>query len=377
MKRSKQTECECTCEGCAGGDCSQCSNAECKDSNCKDCPMQDEENSIKIGERRALLARMGGEVRSLGADVVRALAKETQDALKTIMQTRAACYALMQYLCYMRYDEFPDGIYTSLYECYACCGLCIDLIGSESNLSSAAQALCAAACDECSSACTGTLDVMLQACISLCAACGVVGAEGRAARMAGDEVRACKIEFRKAEDGHIKGYPILFSTLSEDLGGFRERILPDAIQFADDLKADFNHNPDYILGRTLAGTLKVSTDARGAFMDADPPDTTWARDLKVSIDRGDIDQGSFSFRVLPGGQQITEENGQQVRTLSKILVRRVSVVSDPAYTKTSIEVRSKGQGEINAAGHAAPPATAVSGVLNVLRRRADLALVEG
>lgn len=166
-----------------------------------------------------------------------------------------------------------------------------------------------------------------------------------------DEVRTCRIEVRGQTDGHIKGYPILFNVLSEDLGGFRERILPDAIQFADDLKADFNHNPDYILGRTCAGTLKVSTDARGVFMDVDPPATSWARDLMASVKRGDIDQGSFSFRVLPGGQQITEESGQQVRTLSKILVRRVSVVSDPAYTKTSIEVRSR---KLSHAGGGAP-----------------------
>ncbi|MGD0869058.1 MAG: HK97 family phage prohead protease [Bryobacteraceae bacterium] len=331
-----------------------------------------------IEERRALLARMGGEVRTLSADVVRSLAKETQDSLQVIRQTQAACYALMSYLCYMPYDSFPDGVYAALYECWTCCGLCVDLIGRESNLSPAGQALCAAACSECVSVCTGTADVILQACVSLCGdavkACGSgSGDEGRAARNAGDETRACKIEFRKAEDGHIKGYPILFNALSEDLGGFRERILPDAIQFADDLKADFNHNPDYILGRTLAGTLKVSTDARGAFMDADPPDTTWARDLKVSIDRGDIDQGSFSFRVLPGGQQISEENGQQVRTLSKILVRRVSVVSDPAYTKTSIEVRSK-QGDQIAAGQAAPPAPIQSGGvgLDLLRRKLEL-----
>src|ERR1039458_9213802 len=90
-----------------------------------------------------------------------------------------------------------------------------------------------------------------------------------------EEIRSCRLEVREQADGHIKGYPILFNRLSEDLGGFRERILPDAIQFADDLKADFNHNPDCILGRTRAGTLKVSTDARGVFMDVDPPATSW------------------------------------------------------------------------------------------------------
>src|ERR1017187_4315803 len=178
-----------------------------------------------------------------------------------------------------------------------------------------------------------------------------------------DEIRSCRLEVREQADGHIKGYPILFNSLSEDLGGFRERILPDAIQFADDLAADFNHNPDYILGRVRAGTMKVSTDARGVYMDVNPPDTTWARDLKVSIKRGDIDKGSFGFRVLPGGQQITEENGEQVRTLSKILVRRLSVVSDPAYTKTSIEVRHAG-------GPGAPHTGTVP--LEVLRRKQDL-----
>jgi hypothetical protein len=255
----------------------------------------------------------------------------------------------MYYLCYMPYDSFPDNVYSSLYECFQCSDLCVTLIGRESALSSAAHELCASACRESASVCTGSDDPILQACVAVCGqtadACDSMAAAGesdgeRAARKAGDEVRSCKFEVRSSDDGHIKGYPIIFNTLSQDLGGFRERILPTAVQFDDDLKADFNHNPDFILGRSAAGTLKVSADSKGVYMDAEPPDTTWARDLKVSINRGDIDQGSFSFRILPGGQQISEENGQQVRTLSKILVRRVSVVSDPAYLGTSIQVRS-------------------------------------
>jgi hypothetical protein len=186
-----------------------------------------------------------------------------------------------------------------------------------------------------------------------------------------DEVRACNLQVREQADGHIKGYPIVFNRLSEDLGGFRERILPDAVTLDGDVKADFNHNPDYIIGRAKAGTLKVSIDSNGVYMDATPPDTTWARDLRESIRRGDITQGSFSFRVLPGGQQITEENGQQVRTLSKILVRRVSVVSDPAYTATAIEARSRGGKPFSASG-VAPKQVRTVAPLEVYKRRQAL-----
>lgn len=154
-----------------------------------------------------------------------------------------------------------------------------------------------------------------------------------------DEIRSTNFEARSSSDGHIIGYPIRFNELSEDLGGLRERILPGAIQFDTDVRCDFNHDANCILGRQSAGTLKLSIDDKGVFMDADPPDTTWARDLLVSIRRADITSGSFAFRTLPGGERVAQENGQTIRTLSKILVRKVSVCSDPAYVGTAVEVR--------------------------------------
>jgi HK97 family phage prohead protease len=183
----------------------------------------------------------------------------------------------------------------------------------------------------------------------------------------GDESRSFKGAIRSTGEGRkVIGYPIIFNELSQGLG-VRERILPDAVTFDDDVRADFNHNPDRILGRRAAGTLKLSIDAKGVRMEATPPDATWADDLLVSIRRGDIDQGSFAFCVLPGGQTFTEENGEQVRNLTKILVHRVSVVSDPAYTKTSIEVR-------NGAGRGvAPPAPrAQTAPMELLRRKQSL-----
>jgi len=196
----------------------------------------------------------------------------------------------------------------------------------------------------------------------------------------GLEERTCKREMRSEGDGRkIIGYPIVFNELSQDLGGFRERILPDAVRFTDDVRADFNHSPDFILGRRNAGTLDLSIDATGVRMDVTAPETTWATDLLASMKRGDIDQGSFAFRVAPNGQTWTKEGGENIRTLTSIIVSRVSVVSDPAYVQTSMQVRSSiakraatpapdVPKESDAAGLAAPPAT------DLLMRELELSL---
>lgn len=192
------------------------------------------------------------------------------------------------------------------------------------------------------------------------------------------EIRQFKPEVR--EDGGVRkitGRPIVFNSLSEDLGGFREIIAPGAIEFSDDLRADFGHDSKYILGTRSKGTLAVTVDESGVSMEAIPPDTQWARDLMVSVERGDIEQGSFAFDVLPGGQKWTREGKQDIRTLTKILVSRLTVTANPAYTDTSIQVRSAAEvaAEIPAqeesAGQAAPPAQSGGVGIDLLRRMQD------
>ena len=139
----------------------------------------------------------------------------------------------------------------------------------------------------------------------------------------------------------IKGYAAVFNKLSEDLGGFREQVAPGAFKNTiakDDIRALFNHDPNYVLGRTKNGTLKLTEDDKGLAIEIEPPDTQWARDLQESIRRGDISQMSFGFIALK--DEWKEEKGKTpVRTLIENWLRDVSPVTFPAYPQTSVKVR--------------------------------------
>jgi uncharacterized protein len=128
----------------------------------------------------------------------------------------------------------------------------------------------------------------------------------------------------------------------EDLGGFREKIAPGAfkrsLENGADVRALLNHDSNYVLGRNKSGTLFLSEDERGLKIEITPPDTQWARDLMVSMERGDIDQMSFGFYTISDDWET--KDGENIRTLREVELFDVSVVTYPAYTATSANVRS-------------------------------------
>jgi len=162
------------------------------------------------------------------------------------------------------------------------------------------------------------------------------------------EIRSFKIELRA--DGvtppRIEGYAATFNALSEDMG-FREMIEPGFFDdvLADDARALFNHDRNFVLGRKSNGTLSMGQDATGLRVEIDPPQTQLINDLVISpMKRGDINQMSFAFTVKPNGDDWREEGGQLIRVLKKggaLRLYDVSVVTEPAYPQTSAQVRSK------------------------------------
>jgi HK97 family phage prohead protease len=148
----------------------------------------------------------------------------------------------------------------------------------------------------------------------------------------------------RAIDGSIpkiEGYAAIFDSLSEEMFGFREKIAKGA--FADSIRKDdirmlWNHDPNFVLGRTKARTLELSEDSKGLFYRGIPPNTQWARDLMESIKRGDVNQSSFGFIIQ---KESWDKNAKPcVRTLDEVQLFDVSPVTYPAYKNTEVYVRS-------------------------------------
>lgn len=172
--------------------------------------------------------------------------------------------------------------------------------------------------------------------------------------MTTNERRCAPTEFevcaRKGDSGGVvvEGHAAVFERLSQNLGGFVERIAPTAFDRSlgdnPDVRALINHDPSMLLGRTRSGTLRLSKDSAGLFYEIDMPDRQDARDLLVSMDRGDISHSSFAFYVMPNGDEWGQtDQGMPLRTLTALSIHNgdVSPVTYPAYEDTDSGVAGR------------------------------------
>lgn len=143
----------------------------------------------------------------------------------------------------------------------------------------------------------------------------------------------------------LGGYALKYNKMSQNLGGFVERVAPGSLtktlSDGGDVLARFQHEDSYLLGRTSAGTLRLASDDTGLDYSVDLPDTSYAHDLAALAQRGDVRHSSFAFRVLPGGDDWSvTESDFPVRTITEMQLLDVAPVVNPAYMDTSSGLRS-------------------------------------
>ena len=146
---------------------------------------------------------------------------------------------------------------------------------------------------------------------------------------------------RPDEEFTVRGYAGVFGVLSHDMGGFRimldEHSMDDVLETDPDVHFVWDHDTRYVGARTENGTLKLSADATGLFMDAQVGKYSWAKDLKLALDRGDINQGSISIHI---GEDEWSVNGDDevIRTVTKVDgLHDVTVTAQGAFPQTSLE----------------------------------------
>ncbi len=154
-----------------------------------------------------------------------------------------------------------------------------------------------------------------------------------------------EIRAQKGEKGTVlTGYAAKFDRLSQDLGGFVEKIDKKAFERClqrCDVRALKNHDPAMLLGRTKSGTMELSTDDEGLRYVITLPDTQIGRDLVTEIERGDIDGSSFSFTTEPDGDSWDDSTDPPTRTLMNIRdLFDVGPVVYPAYLDTEASMAS-------------------------------------
>lgn len=143
----------------------------------------------------------------------------------------------------------------------------------------------------------------------------------------------------------VAGHAAVFNRTSHDLGGFREIVAPGAFSAALDADPDvhllWDHDTSLVLGRTRNKTLELRQDPLGLHFWARVAPTSYAEDLRVLMERGDVDQASFAFTVEEDDWTADEETGDVTRTIRSVgELFDVTITAKGAYPTTDASLRT-------------------------------------
>ncbi|MGA1074150.1 MAG: HK97 family phage prohead protease [Ilumatobacteraceae bacterium] len=170
--------------------------------------------------------------------------------------------------------------------------------------------------------------------------------------------RVERLELRQSDDGlpMIEGYATVYDYRYDigggpDMGGFTEVIATGAASKSAqeaDVRLLANHG-GLPLARTRSGTLQLESDDIGLKVRATlDPTNPAAQEVRSAMERGDVDQMSFAFRVVR--DQWNADYSE--RTISEVKLFDVSVVTYPANPATVVKLRADDQPAEDAAEEA-------------------------
>jgi HK97 family phage prohead protease len=177
--------------------------------------------------------------------------------------------------------------------------------------------------------------------------------ERRYGQFGGREIRTVPItvdELRDSGAGEgqftVVGHAAVFNLWSLDLGYYREQIDPDAFKNVLSRNPDtwllWDHDTRWTLARTHNKSLELTTDARGLRYWGRVAPTSYAADLRVLMERGDIDQASFAFTVAKDEWLITTDT-EGDETIERTILEvgdlyDVTITAMGAYPQTDSQV---------------------------------------
>ena len=158
------------------------------------------------------------------------------------------------------------------------------------------------------------------------------------------EIRSFSSELRAAGDMRIGGTAVPWSSLSQDLGGFREQFargaFSETLASADDVLLLWSHNRSMPIASRASGNLQLRDDPGGLQFDSTLNGTSWARDAHQAIASGTVRTVSFAFSVPTGGDSWQKQDGALVRTVHRARLFEISPTVMASYQATTVAVRS-------------------------------------
>jgi uncharacterized protein len=141
----------------------------------------------------------------------------------------------------------------------------------------------------------------------------------------------------------LSGVGCCYRSWSQDLGQFREQVLPGAftrsIASGQNVDCLRDHDDALLLGRTSSKTLTLSDSTSALGFSCPLPDTVVGRDVQTMCERGDLHQCSFAFSQADDDWD-RGSDGMMYRTIRAAILHDVSVVANPAYLAPSCSVRT-------------------------------------